>query len=72
MLLFVPSSSFEGFGEHPYDPTNLSELLAHLMVMVSLLALTLTLCRAMLMLLVGAQIEFLDGFGPPLSLLPLN
>ena len=42
MLLFVPTSSFEGFGEHPYDPSNLSHLLAGLIVIVSVGALTLT------------------------------
>ena len=63
MLLFVPSSSFEGFDEHPYDPTSLSQLLAGLIVIVSFVALTLTLCHALLSMLVGTPI----GFGPPPS-----
>ena len=64
MLLFVPTSSFEGFDEHPYDPTSLSQLLACLIVIVSFVALTLTLCHAILMMLVGTPIP---GFGPPPS-----
>ena len=67
MLLFVPPSSFEGCGENPYDRTTLSQLLAGLMVIVSFGALTLILCHALLMLLVGAPPELLDGFGPPPS-----
>ena len=70
MLLFVPTPSFEGFGEYPHNPMDPSQLLAGLMVIVSLAALTMTLCRALLMLVFGAPIEFLDGFGPPLSLMP--
>ena len=68
MLLFVPPSSFEGFGEYPYDPSDLSHLLAGVIMIVSMGALTLTLCRALLMLLFGAPM-FQDGFGPPLSLM---
>ncbi len=37
-------------------------------MIVSMGALTLTLCRALLMLLFGAPM-FQDGFGPPLSLM---
>ena len=44
MLLFVPPTSFDGFGEHPYDGTTLSQLLAGLIVIVSFLSLTLTVC----------------------------
>ena len=68
MLLFVPTTSFEGFGENPYDPSGLSDLLAGLIVIVSFVTLTLTLC-ALLMMLVGAPDEFLDGFGPPTSVM---
>jgi hypothetical protein len=39
MLLFVPPTSFDGFGEHPYDGTTLSQLLAGLIVIVSFLSL---------------------------------
>ena len=53
MLLFAPPSSFESYGEHPCDPNNLSYLLAGLIVIVSVGALALILCRAVLMLLVG-------------------
>ena len=67
MLLFVPPLSFEGYGEHPYDPSGLSHLLAGFIMIVSIGALTLTLCRAILMLLVGAPVELLGGFGPPPS-----
>ena len=68
MLLFVPPSSSQSFGEYPYDPSDLSYLLAGAIMIVSVGALTLTLCRALLMLLFGAPM-FQDGFGPPLSLM---
>jgi hypothetical protein len=64
MLLFVPSWSFEGYGEHPYDPSGLSRLLAGFIMIVSIGALTLTLCR---MLLAGGPADLLGGFGPPPS-----
>ena len=70
MLLFVPPSRFEDFDEYPYDPNGLSHLLAGVIMIVSIGALTLTVCRALLMLLFGAPIEFVDGFGPPLSVMP--
>ena len=67
MLVFVPPWSFEGYAEHPYDPGGLSRLLAGFIMIVSIGALTLTLCRALLMLLAGAPVELLGGFGPPPS-----
>jgi hypothetical protein len=70
MLLFVRPSSFDGFGEYPFDPNNLSDLLACYIMIVSVGALTLTLLRALLMLLSGAPVEFVNGLGPPLSLMP--
>jgi hypothetical protein len=48
MLLFVASWSFGGYGEHPYDPSGLSHRLAGFIMIVSIGALTLTLCRALL------------------------
>ena len=68
MLLFGPPSSSEGFGEYPYDPSDLSHLLAGAIMIVSMGALTLTLCRALFVLLFGAPM-LQDGFGPPLSLM---
>ena len=41
MLLFVPPLSFEEYGEHPYDPSGLSHLLAGVIMIVSIGALTL-------------------------------
>ena len=67
MLLFVPPWSFEGYGEHPYDPGGLSHQLAGFIMIVSIGALTLILCRALLMLLAGGPAELLGGFGPPPS-----
>ena len=64
MLLFVPPSSFEGFGEYPYDPSDLSHLLAGAIMIISMGALTLTLCRALLMLWFGAPM-FQERFWPP-------
>ena len=68
MLLFVPPRSFESCGEYPYHRIPPSHLLAGLMVVVSLAALSVTLCHALIMLLVGASIELQSGFGPPASL----
>lgn len=65
VLLFVPTPSFEGFGEHPYNPMDLSQLLAGLVVIVRLAALTLTLCHALSGLLFSTQT--LNSFGPPPS-----
>ena len=45
--LFVAPTPFEGWGEYPYDGTTL------LLVIVSLGALTLTVCLALVMLLSG-------------------
>jgi hypothetical protein len=49
LRLFVAPASFEDWGEDP-SRWSLSELLAELMVTVSLAALTLTLIRALAML----------------------
>jgi hypothetical protein len=64
LQLFVPPTSFEGYGEPPYDETALSEFLAGLTVILSLGALTLGLYHVLSMLLFG---EPLGGFGPPPS-----
>ena len=51
--LFVAPAPFEDWGEHPYNGTTLSQLLAVLLVIVSVGALTLAVCRALGMLLAG-------------------
>ncbi len=57
-----------GFGRRPFiDPSGLSHLLAGFIMIVSIGALTLTLCRALLMLLAGGPAELLGGFGSPPS-----
>ena len=68
MLLFVPPRSFEGCGEYPCHRIPPSHLLAGLMMVVSLGALSVTLCHALITLLVGDPIELQSGFGPPGSL----
>ena len=65
--LFVPPTFFEDWGEYPSARTNLSQLFAELIVLVSLAALTLTLCRALAMLTFGDLLALPDGFGPPTS-----
>jgi hypothetical protein len=64
--LFVPTGPFQDWGEYPSDWMRLSQLIAELMVIVSLAALTLTLCRALLMLSFG-ELAISEGFGPPPS-----
>jgi len=51
--LFVDPALFEDWGEHQYIETTLSHLLAVLIVIVSVGALTLAVCRAFVMLLAG-------------------
>ena len=53
--LFVAPTPFEGWGEYPYDGTTL------LLVIVSLGALTLTVCLALVMLLSGEPLELPDA-----------
>ena len=48
LQLFVAPTPFEGWGEHPYDGTSQRQLLAVLIVSVG--ALALTLCLALLTL----------------------
>jgi hypothetical protein len=45
--LFIAPAPFEGGDEYPFDGTTLSQLLAMLMVIVSLSALALTVCLAL-------------------------
>jgi hypothetical protein len=49
--LFVAPAPFEDWGEHPYTGTALSQLLAALLVIVGVGALTLAVCRVLGMLL---------------------
>jgi hypothetical protein len=65
--LFVPSPSFGDWGGYPSVWTNLSQLLAELIVIASLAALTLTLCRALAMLTFGELLALPEGYGPPTS-----
>jgi hypothetical protein len=65
MLLFVPPTSFETWGEHPFHWAALSQLLASLIMIVSVGALFVTLCHALIVLLLGEPIDLQNGFGPP-------
>jgi len=51
--LFVAPAPFEGWGEHPYNGTNLSQMPAGLLVIICVGALTLAVCRVLVMLLAG-------------------
>jgi hypothetical protein len=60
--LFVPTAPFHYWGEDSSGPMNrLSRLIAGLMVIVSLAALTLTLCRVLAMLSSGELFAFPEG-----------
>jgi hypothetical protein len=63
--LFVPTPSFENWGEGPSDWT-LSELLVRLTVTASLAGLTLTIIRTLVTLSFSEPIA--NGFGPATSL----
>jgi hypothetical protein len=65
MLLFVPPTSFEAWGEHPFHWAALSQWLASVIMIVSVGALFVTLCHALIVILVGEPIELQSGFGPP-------
>ena len=55
LQLFVAPTPFDGWGEHAYDGTSQRQLLAVLIVSVG--ALALTLCVALLMLFSGEPLE---------------
>jgi hypothetical protein len=63
--LFVPTAPFDNWGEGPPD-WSLSTLLAELTVAGSLAALTLTIIRTAVTLLLSEPIA--NGFGPATSL----
>jgi hypothetical protein len=68
--LFVPTTSFENWGEGPSD-WSLSELLAELTVTASLAALTLTIIRTFVTLLFSEPIaELTSEWGSAMSALP--
>ena len=58
LQLFVAPTPFEGWGEHAYNGTSQRQLLAVLIVSVG--ALALTLCVALLMLFSGEPLEPTD------------
>jgi hypothetical protein len=70
MHLFVAPTPFEGLGEYPYDGTNLSQLLAALIVIVSVGSLALAVCLSLLNILTG-QLGNPFGAGPVFPLSPL-
>ena len=67
LQLFVAPTSFEGWGEHGYDGTSQRQLLAVLIVSVG--ALALTLCVALLTLFSGEPLEPPDRFPIPACLI---
>jgi hypothetical protein len=71
MLIFVPPTSFEGCGEDSFDWKRLSELLASLIMTVGIGVLLVTLCHALMMLVIDGAMELQSGFGPPPSLKPM-
>jgi hypothetical protein len=57
LYLFVPPTFFDGSGEQPSDGTTIRELLASLLVIVSLGALALTVCIAQGLILSDGSLE---------------
>jgi hypothetical protein len=68
--LFVAPTPFASWGEYPYDGTNLSQLLAALIVIVSVGSLALAVGLSLLIILTG-QPGNLFGAGPVFPLSPL-
>jgi hypothetical protein len=66
--LFVSPAPFEGWGDCPYDGTTLSQLLAVLIVIVSVGALALTVCLSLVIILAGGSAP---GAGTVFPLTPL-
>jgi len=66
--LFVSPAPLEGWGEWPYDGTTLSQLLAMLIVIVSIGALALTVCLSLVVILAGGGAP---GAGTVFPLTPL-
>ena len=66
--LFVSPAPFEGWGDCPYDGTTLSQLLAVLIVIVSVGALALTVCLSLVIILAGGSPP---GAGTVFPLAPL-
>ena len=64
--LFVAPAPYEGWGECPYDGTNLSQLLAAFIVIVSVspLAVTLTACHLPSFWLAAITLTALERFSP--------
>jgi len=66
--LFVSPAPFESWGDCPYDGTSLSQLLAVLIVIVSVGALALTVCLSLVIILTGGSPP---GAGAVFPLTPL-
>jgi hypothetical protein len=71
LYLFVAPAPFEDWGEHPYDGTNLSQLLAMLIVVVSVGSLALTVCLSLVTILVGEPLGNPFGAGTVFPPTPL-
>ena len=72
LYLFVAPAPFEDWGEHPYDGTNLSQLLAMLIVVVSVGSLALTVCLSLVIILAGGGNPYGAGTVFPLPPLALG
>jgi hypothetical protein len=66
--LFVSPAPFEGWGDSPNDGTTLSQLLAVLIVIVSVGALALTVCLSLVIILANGSPP---GAGTVFPLAPL-
>jgi len=62
--LFVSPAPFEGWGDCPYDGTTLSQLLAVLIVIVSVGALALTVCLSLVIIGWRKRSRRWNGFSP--------
>jgi hypothetical protein len=66
--LFVSPAPFEGWGDCPYNRTTLSQLLAVLIVIVSVGALALTVCLSVVIILAGGSPPGAGTVFPPTPL----
>jgi hypothetical protein len=68
--LFVSPAPIEGWGDYPYDGTTLSQLLAMLIVVVSVGSLALTVCLSLVVMLAGGGPPGAGRVSPGLSWRP--
>jgi hypothetical protein len=69
--LFVPKAPFQDWGEFPFDGSNLSQLLAALIMVASIASLVAVVSVSLISILVGEPLSYPYGAGTVFPLTPL-